>query len=269
MSIWFYTKKLATGVWAIREPNHVIGVISYLVIGRNQAVLIDTGMGIANIRNIVEGLTRLPVLVVNTHAHFDHIGDNYRFEQIAIHEAESKHIEKGIEPGYLAELVELGTFNDSPPEGFSAQNYQIHPSQPTKILKDGEKILLGNHSLEIIHTPGHSPGSICLWEREKGWLFSGDTVFDGRIRIQLPDSDFCAYQESIDRLVGIVPNLHAVFPAHGESPLEPEIILKIAAAFKVIVKGGIEYWYKLSSWGRIRVYEVEGITVYLKSNFRK
>jgi len=269
MNDWFEVKEVTSSVWAIREPKHVKGVISYLVAGSDRAVLIDTGMGIANIRVVVEGLTQFPLLVMNTHAHYDHVGNNYRFEHIAIHRAESKLIEKGIEPGYLAELVEPGTFTDSPPEGFIAQNYQIHPSQPTKILKDGEKISLGNRTLEIIHTPGHSPGSICLWEREKGWLFSGDTVFDGGTHIQLPDSDFCAYQESMDRLVGIVPSLSAIFPAHGESPLEPETILKIANAFRVIVQGGIEYWYELSKWGRIRVYEVEGITVYLKDDFRK
>lgn len=269
MSDWFEVKELATSVWAIREPHHVEAVVSYLVVGRDRAVLIDTGMGIDNMKAAVEGLTQLPVLVVNTHSHYDHIGDNYRFEQIAIHREEAKYIEKGIGPQDLAELVGPDTFINSPPEGFNAQIYQIHPSQPTKILKDGENISLGNRTLEIIHTPGHSPGSICLWDRENGMLFSGDTVYDGGLYIQLPDSNFCAYQESMDRLVRIAPSLRVIFPSHGKIPLEPGFITKILGAFKDIAQGGIKYWYERSPWGRIRVYEVEGIKVYLKNDFRK
>jgi glyoxylase-like metal-dependent hydrolase (beta-lactamase superfamily II) len=156
MSDWFEVNELTTKVWAIREPNHEEGVISYLVVGRDRAVLIDTGMGIDNMKAAVEGLTQHPVLVVNTHSHYDHVGDNYRFEQIAIHREEAKKIEKGISPEYLTDLVGPDTFLNSPPEGFSAGNYQIHPSQPTKILKGGEKLSLGDRTLEIIHTPGHS-----------------------------------------------------------------------------------------------------------------
>jgi glyoxylase-like metal-dependent hydrolase (beta-lactamase superfamily II) len=268
MSDWFEVKELETGLWALREPHHVEGVISYLIEGRERAVLIDTGMGIMNIRPVVEELTELPVLVVNTHSHYDHVGDNHDFNEITIHREESKELERGVGPGKLTDQVRPDTFLGPPPDGFNPQTYQIRPSHPTRILKASDQISLGNHTLEVIHTPGHSPGSICLWEKDRGLLFSGDTVYDGPLYVQLPDSDFDTYQQSLRLLGGLESQIQKVYPSHGDSPLEPTIISKIAQALDRIAQGGIEYWYDQSPWGQIRVYELEGIKVFLKNNVR-
>jgi glyoxylase-like metal-dependent hydrolase (beta-lactamase superfamily II) len=104
---------------------------------------------------------------------------------------------------------------------------------------------------------------------ENGILFSGDTVYEGELYIQLPDSDFCAYFESLERLVRMMSSISVIFPSHGKSPLIPGFINNILSVFSDIDQGGIEYWYESSPWGRIRVYEAGGIQVFLKNDFNK
>src|SRR5689334_18656945 len=76
---WFEVYRIRPGVFAIYEPHQAEEVISYLILGTKRALLFDTGLGIGNIRKITEHLTRLPVSVVNSHTHNDHVGDNWRF----------------------------------------------------------------------------------------------------------------------------------------------------------------------------------------------
>jgi len=73
---WFEVYKVAPGVFAIYEPHQSEEIISYLIIGHKQAVLFDTGMGMGNIRSVVSSLTSRPVVVLNSHTHNDHVGDN-------------------------------------------------------------------------------------------------------------------------------------------------------------------------------------------------
>ncbi len=84
MAPWHEARQVSRGVWSIAEPSHVT---MWLIEGRDRAVLLDTGLGIARVRPVVEELTRLPVSVVNTHYHFDHVGGNHEFDDTAIHEA--------------------------------------------------------------------------------------------------------------------------------------------------------------------------------------
>ena len=79
---WFEVYKIRPGVFAIYEPHQLEEVISYLILGADRALLFDTGMGISNIQAVVAGLTKLPVSVLNSHTHNDHVGDNWRFSDI-------------------------------------------------------------------------------------------------------------------------------------------------------------------------------------------
>src|ERR1700680_2075784 len=79
---WFEVYKIRPGVFAIYEPHQLEEVISYLIIGGDKVLLFDTGMGISNIQAVVAGLTKLPVSVVNSHTHNDHVGDNWRFNEV-------------------------------------------------------------------------------------------------------------------------------------------------------------------------------------------
>lgn len=239
-------------------------VCSYLILSEDQALLIDTGLGISNIKEAIEKITPNTVEVVNTHSHFDHVGDNHRFKKIAIHKNEARHLERGQNSETVQAWVEPEMFKNSPPEGFNPTTYAIKPSRPNRQLKDGDTLIVGDRNLQVLHTPGHSPGSICLWEERRGLLFSGDTIYDDPIYAHLPHSNFDDYVRSLSMLCSLVPRVKKVLPSHGQTPLEPMFILKIAKAFQQVSQGGVEYWFKETPWGRVRVYQFDGISLFVK-----
>jgi glyoxylase-like metal-dependent hydrolase (beta-lactamase superfamily II) len=264
LSDWFKVLEIDTGVWAIQEPYHIEEVVSYLVEGRETSALVDTGLGVADILPVVKELTSLPLRVINTHSHYDHVGDNHQFKDIAIHHSEARRLEREVDVGKLAEMMRPEMFFRTPPAGFDPQEYHIKPSTATQILKDGDVLSLGDRDLVVIHTPGHSPGSICLWEKERGLLFTGDAIYDGPIYAQLPHSDFDVYLDSLNRLCALTPQIRWVLPAHGSTPLEPQFVFKITKVFQQIADSGVGYRYTDSPWGRAREYTHDGLTVYVK-----
>lgn len=213
---WFTVKQLNDHVWGLGEFKHFEEVVSYLIVGDDQACLIDTGMGIGDIKAEVEKITKLQVRVINTHCHFDHIGGNYQFDEIAIfdHPWNVETYENGLEYEDIAEYMAEDSFYEGVPEGFILEKYGIKPFKPTDILIAGEKISLQPFELEVIHTPGHSHDSICLYEQEQGWLFTGDTYYDGPIYLDLPESDKGEYAKSMERLRKL-KNLKQIFPGHN------------------------------------------------------
>ena len=84
---------------------------------------------------------------------------------------------------------------------------------PTKVLYGGERIELGNRTIEVIHTPGHSPGHICFWEKEKGYLFTGDLVYKGTLAAWFPSTDPTGYLKSLEAI--------AVLPVKKNIPCAP------------------------------------------------
>jgi glyoxylase-like metal-dependent hydrolase (beta-lactamase superfamily II) len=253
MHPWFAVQKVASGVWLIAEPGHVN---SWLVEGRERAVLIDTGLGIAPIRPVVEGLTRMPVSVVNTHAHFDHVGGNKEFADVAIHELGLAKLRQGVPSerltAYLAYMRELIASADryreldrrfffliddasDPrplPSDFKDENWRIDPTDAKARVREGESIDLGGRVLKVIHTPGHSPDSICLLDAAAGILFAGDTINTGPIYAHLPDSDLDQFTESVARLRMLGTSLHMVCVSHfGRAVVQPWILDEVADAF--------------------------------------
>jgi glyoxylase-like metal-dependent hydrolase (beta-lactamase superfamily II) len=260
---WFETQEVAPRVYAICEPDHFEEVISYLVEGEERAILFDTGMGIANIRREVMALTERAITVVNSHSHWDHVGDNYRFPLIAIHYAEAHLLREGASSEELRREMRAEMFVRSPPVGFEPSQYKISPSRASLLLDEGSPLDLGKRTLTVLHTPGHSPGSISLLEEKEGLLFSGDTAYAGPLYAQLPGSDFDLYGESVERLARLVPRLSLVLPGHNVTPLDPAILLEMAKGFGQIASGETTYELESSPWGGIRNYRFERFSVYL------
>jgi len=155
--------------------------------------------------------------VINTHGHFDHIGGNGYFlnAKVAIHEGDAKILEKGDR-----ELSNVDFFNG-----------RLSPRKPDKILKDGDKLNPDKLDLEVTHTPGHSAGSICLYDNKRKILFSGDTVFsDGVGRTDLPGGDPKAMEKSLQRLLKL--DVEKILPGHGKPVLQ-----NAKKTLETIVKG--------------------------------
>ena len=157
--------KLADGVTLIKGIDFECCI--WLVEGSESALLIDTGLGIGNLREEVENYTKLPYKVVNTHGHGDHSGGNFEFDEVYMHEG-------ALEAAKIA--PEMAKRFAAP--GEMEAMYKRIEEQPAKLnfISEGFVFDLGSRKLEVFEVPGHTPGDIALYDRENGLLFSGDCM---------------------------------------------------------------------------------------------
>lgn len=234
---WFAVRRPEPGIFTIVEPLHEEEVKSYLIVGDERALLLDTGMGVGDIRALVESLTDRPVFVVNSHAHWDHIGGNRLFEEIWIHAAEAERLETGVANERLRRAFGPDQLRGALPTGFDAETVSYPPTPATGILSGGETFNLGGRTLDVIHCPGHSPGGIALLNHDAGVLFSTDVAYALDLQAYDEDSDLIAYGRSLNRLATLSPVLRAVYPSHGVSPIEPELLPAMSRAVGDILEG--------------------------------
>ncbi len=258
VSPWFEVYQVSEGTFALLEPSHYEEVISYLILGSDQAILFDTGMGIGNIQAETKRLTDLPVIVVNSHCHYDHIGDNYRYGEVWAFDNDSEvtRIEQGKIPKECAHYLEPGSYLDLP-EGFDPSTYEIRPSPVTRRLQHLEVIDLGERVLTVHHTPGHSPGSICLLDSQDDLLFTGDTFYPGMMYAHFEDSDFGDYLQSAEYLVGLLPQVNHLCPAHNEAYVPKGVLARMQEAFEQIAGNRAPF----EAEGEARIYRFEGFGV--------
>lgn len=236
---WFEVYKVAPETFAIYEPHQFEEVISYLIVGRRQAVLFDTGMGIGDIRKVVFRLTSRPVVVVNSHTHNDHVGDNWEFPFIyGMDTAFTRANAKGSVADAQAELAPEALCGDLP-KGFDAKRYRTKPWHISIFAHDGFKIDLGGRTLEIIATPGHTPDSICLLDRENGLLFTGDTYYPAPIWLYRPETNLDAYVASVKKLAALAPQLKLVLGAHNVPVAQPSVLPELVSAIEAVRAGKV------------------------------
>jgi glyoxylase-like metal-dependent hydrolase (beta-lactamase superfamily II) len=217
---WYETRAMGDGVTLIHEP-HVPPFYRcnmWHLRGRTGDLLLDSGMGVVPLRAQVALLAERPVLAVASHSHFDHIGAHHEFADRAIHRLEAAILARPEPQATLAAAYDLDAiFTARPPPPYRPGRYAIRPAPPTRLLEAGEVIDLGDRLLEVLHLPGHSPGSIGLWEAATGILFSGDAVYDGPLVDDCYHSDVPDYLATMARLralpVRVVHGGH--FPSFG------------------------------------------------------
>jgi glyoxylase-like metal-dependent hydrolase (beta-lactamase superfamily II) len=228
---WFEVYKVAPGTFAIYEPHQSEEVISYLIVGQKQALLFDTGMGIANIHKIVSRLTSLPVVVLNSHTHDDHVGGNWQFSSIFGMDTEfTRENAKGSTADAQAEIAP-GEICGSLPKGFDPKTYRTKPWHVSFFIRDGFRIKLGGRTVEVIATPGHTPDAIALLDRDNKLLFTGDTYYPAPIWLYRPETDLAAYGKSIERLAALAPEVNTVLGAHNIPVAQPAVLPALVQAF--------------------------------------
>lgn len=232
---WFTVEKINDATLAISEYGHWEEPHCYLLLGSSKAVLIDTGLGVESIKGVVEQLTNLPVQVVITHAHWDHIGGAKEFSNISIHHADREWLEYGlpISDKVIQDNFAKRATTKPLPTNFDLTSYTTPKLKPSVILKDGDKINLGKRTIEIIHTPGHSPGSICVYDSSNGYLFTGDTLYEGTLHMNYESTDPLAFARSIDRLSHL-NKLKLILPGHYKLELPPSLLTEARAAFRIV-----------------------------------
>jgi glyoxylase-like metal-dependent hydrolase (beta-lactamase superfamily II) len=239
-SPWFAVYRLETGVYALHEPYQAQEVISWLILGPERALLFDTGMGLAPIRSVVEEITRLPVAVLNSHSHYDHMGGNAEFETIlALDTDYGRRNARGWDHEAVAEEVAPEAFCAERLPGFDAASYRIRPFRATELVADGHVVDLGGRRLEVLALPGHSPDSIAVIDRAAGFLWPGDTFYEGEIWLYFPGTDLDAYARSVARLAGLAPRLTKVFPSHNTPLASPSRLQPLARAFARVREGSV------------------------------
>jgi glyoxylase-like metal-dependent hydrolase (beta-lactamase superfamily II) len=221
---WFVTAAVADGVTHITEP-HVHPLLRcnvWHVRGRDRDLVVDTSLGLRPLRHLVEHELDHELLAVATHVHADHVGGMHEFDARAIHTAEADrlatvgvvtldttpfgrqviqpYIDAGYDvPGLLVDAVPAG--------GLESATMARRAAPATRLLTEGDVIDLGDRAFEVLHLPGHSPGSIGLWEEATGVLFSGDAVYDGPLLDELDGSDIPAYVATMRRLRALPVNV--------------------------------------------------------------
>ena len=237
---WFEVYRIAPGVFAIYEPHQFEEVISFLIVGEKRAVMFDTGLGIGDIKRVVQSLTSLPMVVLNSHTHNDHVGDNWEFSEIYGMDTDfTRSNAKGSSVDAQAELAS-GSICGRLPAGFDATSYTTRPFHIDRWIHDGDTVDLGGRVLEVISTPGHTPDEICLLDRKHGLLFTGDDFYAGPIWLYRPETDLDAYVRSVERIAALAPHLHLLLPSHNVPVADPSQLPKLVVAIKKVRSGTVQ-----------------------------
>jgi glyoxylase-like metal-dependent hydrolase (beta-lactamase superfamily II) len=235
---WFQVYRVDEGVFALYEPLQFQEALSYLILGSKSALLFDTGMGIGGIADVVKALTPLPITVLNSHTHFDHVGGNAEFERIlALDTDYTRANTRGFAHEVVAGEVAASSLCAGLPPGFEASSYRTRPWRPRAFIRDGHAVDLGGRKLEVLRVPGHTPDAVALLDRRHGLLFTGDTFYEGPIWLTAPETDFLAYARSVERLAALAPALRMLLPAHNVAVADPKRLIELREAVRR-VRGG-------------------------------
>jgi len=259
---WFEVYKPASGVFAIYEPHQSEEVISYLIVGEKRALLFDTGMGISDIKAVTSELTTLPIAVLNSHTHNDHVGGNWEFSNVYGMDTEfTRKNALGSREDAQAEITPeqiCGTL----PTGFNPKVYATRAWKITATMGDGEKFDLGGRTIEVLATPGHTPDAIALIDRANGLLFTGDTYYPAPIWLFRPETDLAAYAASIRRLASLEPQVKLVLGAHNIPVARPSVLRRLVTAFDEVHAGKVQA--SPDSGGKV-LYKVDGFSFLMRS----
>lgn len=232
---WFTIDQVDENTYILSEYRHWEETHCYLLIGDDRALLIDTGLGICNIDEAVCKLTEKPITAVATHIHWDHIGGHQYFPDFYAHKAELNWLQ-GAFPLPLETIRTMVLDRCDPPEDFDIHTYTFFQGTPTRLLGDGDTIDLGGRVIQALHTPGHSPGHLCFWEAERGYLFAGDLVYKDTLFAYYPSTDPERYLASLEKIAAL-PVQH-VFPGHHTLDIQPEILTRMRDAFRELKAAG-------------------------------
>lgn len=259
---WFEVYQLPDGTYAIYEPYQFQEAISYLVLGNERAALVDSGNGIGDIASVVSELTDLPVTVLLTHEHPDHFGGAHAFDDVAMFN-EPQALER-VRAGVPNEQARRSVTGDQVwkalPRGVDPESFVVNKVKPSTLLADGDVIDLGGRQLELVHTPGHSPGSVCYLDRENRVLFTGDHFYPGPLYAMGSGVDIDAYVASNDRLTALLAEYDHVLSGHNEPWIEADVIPRVSIAFRTILEGGGDF----AEQDGLKRYQFDGFDIIIR-----
>jgi hydroxyacylglutathione hydrolase len=239
MSEWFEVKEVGDATWAIDDRGCDV---MYLVAGQERSLLIDTGWGVGDLPTLAASLSPLPLTVVNTHGHPDHVLGNGQFDRVYVHAADEAAARELPSAGMRTSVV-----NDALPKplpaSFRFDAWAVTVPEALETIQDGHVFDLGGRALEVISVPGHTLGSICLLDRQARVLFSGDSVLPEAIWLHLDESlPLSRFHESLQRLQGLTDAFDTILPGHADLqalPLPKGLLDDLVAGIGRILAGEI------------------------------
>jgi glyoxylase-like metal-dependent hydrolase (beta-lactamase superfamily II) len=237
---WYGITRHDTGVTAIHELLRAgTEVKSFLVEGERDVAVIDTGTGLYDYAALVASLSDRHPINLQTHGHWDHVGSCHQFARVLIHPEDVRFLREG-DPNsvYRSHFGENGIPLDRVPAGFDLETAKIPGCEPSGELHDGDTIDLGGRVLEVVHTPGHSPGSVSFLDRAGRYLIAGDVVRKGTILLMLDGSDPRVYRQTLERIVGLLDAVDVIYSGHTD-PMTPDDIRALRDAYESVCAGNV------------------------------
>lgn len=233
---WYTAKVIGERTWLLDE--HGIDN-SYLIEGRDSALLIDAGFGVTNLRDFVKALTAKPLIVVNTHDHPDHVGGNYQFSKVHVGVQDIETVRGYLDPNNMKPITDM-ILKDTPiPDSLRFTDTVNFESTVLVAIRDGHVFKLGNRDIRVISVPGHTPGSICLLDEKNNVLFTGDNsnhevwlFFDRSLPV-------ATYLQSLQKLSKSKKSFNTLLSGHGPA-LKKEILEDLMQCSKLIISGKCE-----------------------------
>jgi hydroxyacylglutathione hydrolase len=249
---YFVVETVDPTTFAIGEPRYYQGNYSYLIVGEQRAVLFDAGTGMRDIVPVVRSLTKLPVTVIASHLHFDHVGALGRFDKTAVIDEPSLRTRARDSRLTLKRYEFLGFADRLRMPTFPVNEWWAPDST----------IDLGGRHLRVLATPGHTSTSVSLYDESRRQLFAGDFIYPGELYAFLPDASRSAYLETTKRLLSIIDPETRIFAAHmedGPAPVRAPVlqIADLGALERTLT--AIEQGDSNSSGFYPRIFSVRGV----------
>jgi glyoxylase-like metal-dependent hydrolase (beta-lactamase superfamily II) len=228
-ALWFRVSDVGDGVTLVEEPfvDSLLSANIWHVRGRDRDLVVDAGLGVVSLRTQLPWLFENDPIVVLSHAHLDHMGGAHEFTDCRIHAAEAHEVRRpgavSLNGPRLLEILGLDAGEEPVPEllldaipdpGYDPGAYALAEVEGVTELRDGDVIDLGDRALRVMHLPGHTPGSINLYDAEARHLFTGDVLYDGGLIDTCVGSDIDAYVATMRTLLEVP--VERAFPGHGQ-----------------------------------------------------
>lgn len=263
----FYNFEDMNGFWRIGSTE---GVFCYLIPGRDKAMLIDTGYGVGDLKAAVKEVTNLPLIIVNTHGHCDHIGGNGYFDEPCyIHPADvdlaRSHATAEIRRANAERMkrsinYETGEIFNALPENFDMDRYCGLGTGNLTAAEPGQIFDLGGATMELVWTPGHTAGGISVFWRETGIMFVGDAVSFFVWLFAEHSTDKVSYLDMIDRIDAMPVTKY--YGGHNPFPMKHEDFSNYRrAAIEADYSKGIPFESFMDQYRKPRTCAVDGMTL--------
>lgn len=271
---WYEVTEIAQTSYQLTEAKAALPCNSFVIDGGEEVLLIDTGLGIGNLRATITDIVDQVPRVLLTHSHWDHIGAAHQFDDVVIDDRERTddgQVTIDVLSDEFVERPDQFTTNwwdlgKSFPDEFNPHTYDIKPINDVGTVEPGQILTVGDHDLELLHVPGHSPGQLAALDRRAGILYGADVVgIGGSLYAHFQDSDVEAYANTFERLVDLhEAGAFDVLATGHNAPYQGNdlaVLEEMQVALDDILNDSVKYEVVETDWGPARQYEFGEFTV--------